>query len=74
MTRIQEDIHKLKFTGGVDADGHILEPADLRATSGGAQAIVGPHQPAEVGARCRLARQQATHQRDGLLFCLANGL
>ena len=30
MSRIiEEKIDKLKFTGGVDADGHILEAADL---------------------------------------------
>lgn len=29
MARIEEEIHKLKYPGAVDADGHILEAADL---------------------------------------------
>ena len=29
MTRIQEDFHKLKFTGSVDVNGHTLESPDL---------------------------------------------
>jgi len=28
MARIEEQFHKLKYPGAVDADGHILEAAD----------------------------------------------
>src|SRR5579875_1234521 len=29
MARIQENFHRLKYPGAVDADGHIMEAADL---------------------------------------------
>ena len=29
MARMEEEIHKLKYSGGVDADGHMMEAADL---------------------------------------------
>ncbi len=29
MARIEEQFHKIKYPGAVDADGHIMEATDL---------------------------------------------